>query len=185
MVMARLSAVPGWVCRPLIAVAGVEDFLLRLFGRTQAPQVLGSRTSLAWLGAEDGELTPGPLIRCGLPVEDQAWADALVANAIADGGPYPPSSWWLERNIAPADRLTPRQWAERAGDPYERLYAHGAAAALGWVLGTVTDAGLMTPIRGGDGAPIPAADQDVYRAELRRLAAIEQHHRVGRLDTAG
>src|SRR6478752_3369042 len=48
--MARLSSVPDWVRPSLRAVASVEDYLLRLFGRTRSSEVLGGHAALAWLG---------------------------------------------------------------------------------------------------------------------------------------
>lgn len=57
-------------------------------------------------------------------------------------------------------------------NPYERFYCHGARVALGWVLGIINDPGLLTPIRDGDGAPIPDEDREVYRAHLRAIAPI-------------
>ncbi|WP_222596412.1 hypothetical protein, partial [Pseudonocardia sulfidoxydans] len=105
--MARLGSVPEWVGPPLRAVADIELFLLRVFERTRAPQALGSWVSLSWLGAEDGERTPGPLGE-GLPTETAAWAAMLTADAIAAGDPYPASSWWAARGMAPGDRITPQ-----------------------------------------------------------------------------
>src|SRR4051794_35709839 len=104
--MTRLRSVPEWVGPPLRAVADTELFLLTVFRRTRAPQALGSWASLSWMGAEDGERTRGPLGE-GLPSEMAAWSSMLVADAIAESAPYPPSGWWAARGIAPADRITP------------------------------------------------------------------------------
>jgi hypothetical protein len=118
--MARLRSVPAWVRLPLAAVVGTEEFLLWLFDRTRAPQALGSWSSLSWLRAADGEQTPGPLVRRGLPTEVAAWADVAVADAIANAETYPPSPWWAERAISLGDRMTREQWVERTGSLYER-----------------------------------------------------------------
>lgn len=107
--MSRLRGVPEWVRPPLYAVAGTSEFLLWLFGRTRAPQVLGAWSSLSWLDAAEGERTPRPLIRCGLPTEVAAWADLAVADAIADAQAYPPPAWWAERGIDVPDRMPPEQ----------------------------------------------------------------------------
>lgn len=169
--MSKLRSVPGWVRPPLRSVSATEAFLLWLFGRTRSPDVLGAWTCLSWLGAEEGEQTPGPLVRRGLPTEVAAWTDMYVANQIAEGKPYPPSSWWASHGIDVRDRMTPQQWAERAGSLYERLHAHGTAVALAWLLGKVDDPTLMAPIRDGDGRLIPSADRDEYSSVLLRLSA--------------
>lgn len=98
---------PEWVRPALYAVAGTSEFLLWLFGRTRAPQALGAWSSLSWLDAAEGERTPGPLIRRGLPTEVAAWADLAVADADADA--CPPPVWWAERGIAVPDRMPPEQ----------------------------------------------------------------------------
>lgn len=168
--MARLQSVSGWVRPSLFAVAATEEFLLWLFDRTRAPQALGSWSSLSWLRAAEGERTPGPLVRHGLPTEVAAWADAAVADAIANGDPYPALSWWAVRGIDTEDRMTPEQWIPRTASLYERHYAHGVAVALGWLLGSIDDPALMAPIRDGDGECISAATRDEYRSVLRKLA---------------
>ena len=57
--MARLTSVPDWVRPPLRAVASVEDYLLRLFGRTRSSEALGGHAALAWLGGVDGRRDRG------------------------------------------------------------------------------------------------------------------------------
>jgi hypothetical protein len=165
----RLRSVPVWVRPPLEAVAAAEDYLLWLYDRTRSSEVLGSWTSLSWLGAFEGARTPGPLGRPGLPTELQAWQDATVASAIADGRRYPPSAWWAEQFIELDARMPPDQWALRIASPYERHYAHGVTVALCWLLGRVDDPSLMAPIRFGDGRLVPEADRERYRTELRVL----------------
>ncbi|WP_041759128.1 hypothetical protein [Pseudonocardia dioxanivorans] len=140
--MSTLRSVPEWVVPPLRAVEDTEQFLLRVFGTTRAPQALGSWVSLSWLGAEDGEQTRGPLGE-GLPTESAALAALLVADAIAESAPYPGSKWWAARGIAPADRISADGWAARVGDGYTRQHMHGVTVALAWLLGQLPDPRLM------------------------------------------
>ncbi|MGD9989552.1 hypothetical protein [Pseudonocardia sp.] len=168
-VMARLGSVPEWVDPPLRAVADSELYLLTVFKRTRAPQALGSWVCLSWLGAEDGERTPGPLGE-GLPTETAAWASMLVADAIAEDAPYPVSGWWAVRGIAPADRITPDGWAARVGSGYTRRYMHGVTVALGWLLGELSDPRLMAPVFDGAGERIPVAEREVCQARLWALS---------------
>lgn len=169
---------------PPYAVAGTEDFLLWLFGRTKAPQALGSWSSLSWLAAAEGERTPGPLGRPGLPTEVAARADLAVADAIANAEPYPPSAWWADRGIGLGDRMAHEQWAARTGSLYERHFAHGVTVALGWLLGSIDDPALMAPIRDGDGEFIPPATREEFGSVLRNLSAPPAAQRP-RLPSAG
>ncbi|MGD9986343.1 hypothetical protein [Pseudonocardia sp.] len=168
--MSRLSSVPEWVCPPLRAVANIELFLLAEYRRTQAPQALGSWVSLSWLGAAAGERTPGPLGE-GLPSKAAAWSSMLVADALAEGEPYPPPGWWAVHEIAPEDRLTPGAWELRAGDSYVRHYMHGVVVTLGWLLGELTDPRLMAPFFDGAARRIPVAELELCRARLLVLSA--------------
>lgn len=168
--MSKLSGVPEWVCPRVRAVSGTESFLLWLFDRTRSPEVLGSWSSLSWLAGAEGEQTVSPLGRRGPPTEVVAWAEMTVANAVADGGRYPSSSWWAARGIDTRDRMPPEQWAARVGSGYEREYAHGVAVALGWLVGEVDDPTLMAPNRDGDGDLVVAADREEYRSVLRELS---------------
>jgi hypothetical protein len=69
---ARLSSVPGWVRPSPDAIVAIEDYLLRLFGRTRSPEVLRGHSALACLGGAEGEQTLGPLARrAGLPCGDR------------------------------------------------------------------------------------------------------------------
>ena len=96
---------PTWVRPPLRAVASTEEFLLWLYGRTRAPAALGAWSALSWLAAADGDQTPGPLTRVGLPREVVAWAELRVATRISNGAPYPPATWWARHGIEQADRM--------------------------------------------------------------------------------
>ncbi|MBN9113648.1 MAG: hypothetical protein J0I34_33350 [Pseudonocardia sp.] len=176
--MARLHSVPEWVCPPLRAVANIELFLLAEYRRTRAPQALGSWVSLSWLGAGAGERTPGPLGE-GLPSEAVAWSSMLVADALAEGEPYPPSEWWAAHEIAPADRFTSEAWELRASDSYVRHYMHGAVVALGWLLGDLTDPRLMAPVFNGVATRIPAAERELCRARLWALSESTQPATAG------
>jgi hypothetical protein len=167
--MSRLRSVPEWVNPPLRAVTDIEELLLQVFGQSRAPHALGAWVCLSWLDAHDGEQTPGPLSR-GLPTEVAAWAALSVMDAIAEGGPYPASSWWASRGIAPEDRISPQGWAERVGSGYTRHYSHGVAAAMNWLLGRITDPRPMAPMRDGSGEPIPIDQREQWRAELLRLS---------------
>jgi hypothetical protein len=66
--------------------------------------------------------------------------------------------------------MPPDEWAARLDNPYERLFVHGTALALGWLLGEVTDPGLMAPTRCGDGSAIPSEDRAQYQQVLRALS---------------
>src|SRR5690242_13475048 len=166
----RLTAIPGWVVPSLRAVSRTEDFLLWLVGRTRAPAALGAWNSLNWLGRDEGGQTPGPLTRKGVAREVVAWAELRVAGAITDGLAYPPPTWWARRGIDEPDRMPPDEWAARLENPYERHFVHGTALALGWLLGQVTDPGLMAPTRCGDGSRIPPEDRAQYQQVLRALS---------------
>lgn len=157
---------PEWVGPSLRgAVAETEQFLLRVFGVTRAPQALGSWVCLSWLSAEDAEATRGPLGE-GLPTESAAWAALLVADGIAESAPYPGLEWWAARGIAPADRLSADGWATRVGDGYTRQYMHGVTVAMAWLLGQLADPRLMAPVLDGNAARIPAADREECQARL-------------------
>ena len=51
--MTTLSTVPEWVRPPSRAVMRMEDFLLRLYGRTKSPETLGAWACLDWLASRD------------------------------------------------------------------------------------------------------------------------------------
>jgi hypothetical protein len=167
--MARLMGVPDWVRPSKRAVAAVEDYLLRLFGRTRSSEALGGHAALAWLGGMDGDATVGPLVwRAGPDRVDLAWSFLAVADVLAEGDPYPSAAWWRERRgIGP---MSPLQWARRAESWVERQYAHGVTCALGWVLGEIDDPALMAPLHTGSGAVIPFAEREEYRIRLRACA---------------
>jgi hypothetical protein len=94
----------------------------------------------------------------------------LVADSIAEGEPYPASSWWAARGIASEDRISPDGWAARVSSGYNRHYAHGVTVALGWLVGESPDPRLMAPMLDGNGEPIPAADREECRATLWALS---------------
>jgi hypothetical protein len=167
--MARLTSVPGWVRPPVRAVASVEDYLLRLYGRTRSAEALGGHAALAWLGGVDGGATVGPLVWRAAPDHvELVWSFLAVADVLAEGEPYPSASWWRERRgIGP---MSPLQWAKRAESWVERQYAHGVTCALGWVLGEIDDPALMAPLHDGAGAVIPFAEREEYRIRLRACA---------------
>jgi len=167
--MSELRTVPGWVRPPPRAVARMEDFLLRLRGRTQSAETLGAWAGLYWLVAPEGERDRGPLTRRALPTEGAVRGEFRVADAIAEGEPYPGPAWWVQRGIAAADRMPVSEWDVRIGSPYERFYCHGVRVALGWVLGIIDDPGLLAPIRDGDGVHIPSSDRDAYARYLREI----------------
>lgn len=168
--VSKLSTVPGWVRPPPLAVARMEDFLLRLRGRTKSAETLGAWAGLYWLVASEGERDRGPLTRRGLPTENAVRGEFWVADAIAEGGSYPRPAWWVQHSVAVADRMPVTEWNIRIGSPYERYYCHGARVALGWVIGIIDDPGLLAPIRDGDGVRIPPADRDAYARYLREIA---------------
>jgi hypothetical protein len=163
--MSTLRSVPEWVGPPLRAVADIEQFLLRVFGKTRSPQALGSWVCLSWLTADQGVSTPGPLGN-GLPTERAALASMYIADSIAEGEPYPPPAWWAARGIEPTEWISPQGWAERVGSGYTRFYAHGVTVALGWLVGEYPDPRLMAPIFDGDGQRIPSMEREEYRAML-------------------
>ena len=167
--MTMLSTVPEWVRPPPRAVMRVEDFLLRLYGRTKSPETLGAWACLNWLAGRDGEQNRGPLTRRGLPVEAAARGDMHVADAIAEGEPFPGARWWSARGIAAADQMSAAEWLDRITSPYERTYCHGVRVAFGWLLGVIDDAGHLAPVLDEKGAPIPPADRDAYARYLREL----------------
>lgn len=171
--MTTLSTVPEWVRLPPPATVCMEGFLLRLYGRTKSPEVLGAWACLDWLGGWQGERTRGPLTRRGLPTEAAARGDMQVASAIAEGATYPSPTWWDGLGIAVSDRMPAEEWATRIASEYERHYCHGVRVAFGWLLGVVDDAALLAPIRDGEGARIPAADRDAYRRHLREIAQFD------------
>lgn len=139
--VAKLSTVPAWAHRPLPAVADVEDFLLRLFRRTESPEALAGFITLSWLG---GDETAGPLLWAAAPEERFASAFLAVADALAEGEPYPALEWW-GAEAGCLGPMTEAQWNERAGSWPERFYAHGVVCALGWVLGGFDDPAIMAP----------------------------------------
>jgi hypothetical protein len=170
--MAKLSTVPAWVRRPLPAVAGVEDFLLRLYRRTESPEALAGFIALSWLG---GDEAAGPLLWAAPPEERFANAFLAVADALAEGEPYPAPEWW----DAEAGCLRPMieaQWNERGGSWPERFYAHGVVCALGWVLGVFDDPAIMAPLRCGDGNSVGYGPREEWRFRLR-ACAVPQHLR--------
>ncbi|WP_141282391.1 hypothetical protein [Pseudonocardia hydrocarbonoxydans] len=164
--MAKLSTVPAWVRRPLPAVAGVEDFLLRLYRRTESAEALAGFIALSWLG---GEAADGPLLWAAPPEERFARAFLAVADALAEGESYPPPEWWRAEAgcLAP---MTEAQWNERAGSWPERFYAHGVVCALGWVLGVFDDPAIMAPLHCGDGRSVGYGPREEWRVRLRACA---------------
>ena len=84
-----------WVRRPPAVVAEVEDFLLRLHGRTRSSEVLGAWSTLAWLGG----LHPQPplTVRPDRVTQDRAIAEFLIAQRVSAAEPYPSSAWWAEQ----------------------------------------------------------------------------------------
>lgn len=168
--MARLRAVPRWVRPPLHAVARVEDFTLRLYGRTKSPEVLGAWISLSWLGAANGAQTSGPF-GVGWPTEVAAFRKLRIADQLAEGCPYPSSAWWASRGVEPADRMSVERWNEQAAHPVDRAHAHGVRVALGWLLGELDlhEASLMAPIHFEDGRLIGQGDRELYANRLREL----------------
>ncbi len=170
--MRMLSTVPEWVRPPRPAVVRMEGFLLRLYGRTKSPEVLGAWACLDWLGGWLGEKTRGPLILRGLPTEAAARGDMRVASAIAEGETYPGPAWWDGHAIAVGDRMPVEEWATRIASEYERHYCHGVRVAFGWLLGVVDDPALLAPVRDGEGARISMVDREAYRCHLREIAQL-------------
>lgn len=170
--MGRLRAVPEWVRPPLRAVARVEDFTLRLYDRTQSPEVLGAWTALSWLGGTESEQAPGPFAR-GLPTHVAAFQALRIADTVAEGCRRPSESWWAARGFDPGDRLDEELWDQLVRSLYDRAYAHGVRVALGWVLGELPldAAGAMAPIHHEDGQLVDAGDRELYAQRLRELAA--------------
>lgn len=167
--MPTLRRVPDWVVPSLRAVADAESYMLWLYSQTKAPQALGSRASLQWLGAPDGDQSRSPFGK-GFPAEQAVWAAMLVADAIAEAEPYPTSAWWATRGIAREARMDWAEWTVRIGSGYERHYAHGVRAALGWVTGQEPDPRLMAPLLDGNADPVPTRERERYRAQLWQLA---------------
>lgn len=167
--MAKLSTIPGWVRRPLAAVSGVEHFLLRLYGRTKSPEALAGYSALSWLEGENGAETMGPLLWAAPPQERFANAFLAVADALAEGEPYPAPAWWRSEAgcLGP---MTQAQWSERAGSWPERFYAHGVVYALGWVLGLFDDPAVMAPLHCGDGSSVGYGAREEWRVRLRACA---------------
>lgn len=172
MAVAKLSTVPAWVRRPLPAVAGVEDFLLRLYRSTESPEALAGFIALRWLG---GNETAGPLLWAAPPEERFANAFLAVADALAEGEPYPAPEWW-DAEAGCLGPMTEAQWNERAGSLPERFYAHGVVCALGWVLGVFGDPAIMAPLHCGDGSSVGYGRREEWRVRLR-ACAVPQHLR--------
>lgn len=101
-----------------------------------------------------------------MPTKARAWAALLVADAIADGAPYPRPPWWTSRRIARSDRISAAAWAARVADGYTRQYMHGVTVALAWLLGQSSDPRLMAPLFDGSANRICAADREAYQARL-------------------
>ncbi|MDN5749686.1 MAG: hypothetical protein L0H64_14405 [Pseudonocardia sp.] len=177
--MAQLSTVPAWVRRPLPAVSSVEGFLLRLYRRTESPEALAGFISLSWLGGDEGGETAEPLLWAAPPEERFANAFLAVADALAEGEPYPDREWWrVEAGcLGP---MTRAQWTERAESRPERFYAHGVVCALGWVLGVFDDPAIMAPLHCGDGSSVGYGPREEWRIRLR-ACAVPQHLRGGEI----
>jgi len=167
--MSRVSSVPGWVRPPLRAVAGVEHFLLRLYGRTESPEALAGYSALTWLAGDDGDQTSGPLVWRAPPEKRFADAFLAVADELAEGAAYPPPEWWREQAgcLGPMDA---QRWRERAGSPLARFYAHGVVCALGWALGVFADPAIMAPLHRWDGTTVEYGDRAEWRVRLRGYA---------------
>lgn len=162
-VMAKLGSMPAWVRRPRAVVSATEDFLLWVFGETGSPEALGSRSTLAWLGGVDGE---SPMIhRHADPTQQRALTEFLIAYPMSTGDPYPAMEWFAEQGLAPDDVPTRGFWEAHAGYESTRCYAGGVSVALGWALGAIDDATLMTPLHCEDGRMIP----DDERLECARV----------------
>lgn len=164
--VARLSSVPGWVRPPLRAVADVEHYLLRLYGLLESPEALAGFSSLTWLGGDDGEQTRGPLVWRAAPTAAVADAFVRVANALADGEPYPSAGWWA-REAPCLSPMSLQQWDEHAGPLSQRCYAHGVVCALGWARGLFDDPAILAPIHRGDGSTVTYTEREEYRVRLR------------------
>lgn len=167
--MLVLSMIPEWVRPPPLAVAHMEEFLLRLYGRTKSAETLGAWACLDWVPGRPEAGGRGPLTRRSQPTEAAARGDMQVADAIAEGEPYPEPRWWEAHGIAVEDRMPVADWAKRIVSPYEQAYSHGVRVAFGWLLGIVDDAGHLAPTVGRNGVPIPPADREAYARYLREL----------------
>lgn len=167
--MGKLRDVPGWVQRPRLVVSGTEDFLLWLFGETGAPEALGARTVLAWLGGLEEAGAP-MTHRLANPTRARALAEFAVAHAISIGAQYPTTEWFGSHGLAPDDLPTRAFWEAHAGYESTRSYALGAAVALGWVLGVIDDPGLLTPTYREDGGTLPDGDRAACARVLRTLS---------------
>ncbi len=167
--MARLNGVPGWVRPPLRAVADVEHYLLRLFGSTKSPEALAGFGSLSWLGGAEGEQTRGPLPWRAAPTAAVADGLVAVANALAEGEPYPSPLWW-RREVSGLGPMTKPLWEEHSGPMSQRFYAHGVVCALGWARGLFDDPAILAPIHRGDGSTVSFGEREEYRVRLRGFA---------------
>lgn len=167
--MGKLRSVPGWVKRPMLVVAGTEDFLLWVFGQTGSPEVLGSRLSLAWLGRLDDQTSP--MIHCAAePIESRALAEFMIASSISTGDGYPPPEWWSERRVVPDDVPSRGFWDAHAGYESTRSFARGVSVALGWAFGVIDDPAHMTPVFREDGSTLSEQERDGCAQVLRTLS---------------
>lgn len=167
-VMARVRTVPVWVRPPAAVVASTEDFLLWVYGRTNSPEALGSRSALGWIGGLD--VTAPLSSRSEAPSQRRALSEFMLASRVSEQEPYPEVAWWREQGYEPGQALPHEWWEANSGYGVSRAYAQGIALALGWAFGTIDDPTLLTPIHRDDGSEIPTADRAEYARVLRKLS---------------
>lgn len=156
--MGKLRSVPDWVRRPVLVVAGTEDFLLWVYGQTGSPEVLGSRVTLAWIGGIEDQTSP-MIHQAGEATTGRASTEFLIAEPISTGAPYPTARWWSERALAPDEVPSREFWDAHVGYESTRSYARGVAVALGWAFGVIDDPTHMTPVCYEDGSTIPEEER--------------------------
>lgn len=167
--MGKLRNVPGWVQRPMLVVAGTEDFLLWVFGQTGSPEVLGSRLSLAWLGRLDDHTSP-MIHRPAEPTEPRARTEFMIASSISTGDAYPELEWWAQRDLVPDDVPSREFWEAHAGYESTRSFARGVAVALGWAFGVIDDPAHMTPVFRDDGTRLSDQEREDCARVLHTLS---------------
>lgn len=167
--MGKLRSVPGWVQRPMLVVAGTEDFLLWVFGQTGSPEVLGSRLSLAWIGRLDGQTSP-MVHRPAEPIKSRALAEFMIASSISTGDAYPPPEWWSQRRLPGGDVPSREFWGAHAGYESTRSFARGVSVALGWAFGVIDDPAHMTPVFREDGSKLSEQERQDCAQVLRTLS---------------
>ncbi|MGH3615382.1 MAG: hypothetical protein ACRDRK_22850 [Pseudonocardia sp.] len=165
-----MTAVPEWVTRSRLIVAATEEFLLWLYGQTGAPDALGSRVALAWVGGCD-DVSGSPMTHRPFgPAQRRAVGEFMVAEAISGAKPYPPVGWFEEFGVGGEDVPARAFWESHAGWESTRSYARGVTVALGWLFGAIEPAEVMTPRFYEDGVEIPDVDRQACAQTLHDLS---------------